>query len=205
VTALVLAALLARAPELLPVGSPAPFIEARAADGQVWGQDFAGRITVVDFFATWCPHCRRSLADYDRLLEELGDRVRLVIVDSEEDPAVVRAFFARRRLGPGAEITIDRSGATSRAWRVHGFPTMYVVDRHGVIREAWSGWDEESYRHLSELILSLENEGTRAEPRGRRGARRRARAARPPVREVVAPRAPTDDERARRLGVEVLR
>jgi thiol-disulfide isomerase/thioredoxin len=197
--ALLLALLLARAPEL-PAGTPAPPIEARGADGHPWGQDFEGRITIVDFFATWCPHCRRSLADYDRLLATFGQRVRVVIVDVEEEPAVVRRFFARRRLAPGAELTFDRSGATSRAWRVHGFPTAFVVDRRGVIRESWSGWDDDSYRYLSELIPYLENEEVRAETRVRRGEKRRGRA---PA--SSAKRAETADERARELGVEIVR
>lgn len=185
--------------ELLPVGTPAPAIEARGADGHAWGQDFEGRITIVDFFATWCPHCRRSIADYERLVAKLndkaGDRVRLVIVDVEEEPALVRAFFARRKL-PGAEIVIDRSGATRRAWRVTGFPSMYVVDRKGVIRDAESGWGDDTYRFLSEMIPFLENEDAPRE----KGSRRRPRSERSKTR-ALSP----DDERARQLGVEVLR
>jgi thiol-disulfide isomerase/thioredoxin len=191
----VLLLLLARHGDLLPEGARAPAIEARGADGRPWGQDFEGRITLVDFFATWCPHCRRSLADYDRLMAAFGDRVRLVIIDVDEEPAIVRTFFARRGTPPGAEVLLDRSKVTSRAWRVTGFPTTYVIDRSGVVRSAWSGWGDDGFQYLSQLITYLETE--------RPGARSRKRVRGGP-RNVAASTA-ADDARARAMGVEVLR
>jgi thiol-disulfide isomerase/thioredoxin len=191
--------LFARQGELLPEGSRAPAIEARGADGHPWGQDFDGRITLVDFFATWCPQCRRSLADHDRLMAAFGDRVRLVIVDVDEEPAVVRAFFSRRRPPPGAEILLDRSSSTSRAWRVTGFPTMYVIDRAGFIRSAWAGWGDDGFEELSQLITSLENARPAAErPAGR--SRKRARGA----PRDLATSSMSEDARARAMGVEIL-
>jgi thiol-disulfide isomerase/thioredoxin len=180
---------------LLPAGTPAPFLA---------GQDFEGTVTIVDFFATWCPHCREALPDYDRLKDAFGERVRLVIIDVEEDPAAVRAFFARRRLPAGAELMFDRTGATARAWRVTGFPTVYLLDKRGVVRAAWSGWGGDSLRYLSEMIPYLENEDRRQAsdgPRGKRG-QRGARGRPDAVRSK--PVLSDEDERARALGVEVL-
>lgn len=190
---------------LLPAGTPAPSIDARGSDGRSVGQDFEGTITIVDFFATWCPHCREALPDYDCLKAAFGDRVRLVIVDVEEDPGTVRAFFSRRGLPAGAELAFDRLGATARAWRVSGFPTVYLLDRRGVVRDSWSGWGNDSLRYLSEMIPYLENEETRRQAsggprgkRGQRGARGRPEADR--SKRVLS----DEDERARALGVEVL-
>src|SRR5262245_4579429 len=100
---LVLMVLLAGGGALLPEGTAAPSIEALGTDGHPVGQDFAGSITIVHFLATRCPSCREALADCGRLKADFGDRVRLIVVDVGEDPAVVRAFFARGRLPPGAE------------------------------------------------------------------------------------------------------
>jgi thiol-disulfide isomerase/thioredoxin len=190
---ILLAMLFARHGALLPEGTPAPRIEALGHDGRAFGGDFEGRITLVDFFATWCPHCRDSLAGHDRLMAAFGDRVRLLIIDVDEEPALVRAFFARRRLPAGAELFFDRSSVTSRAWRVTGFPTLYVLDRSGVVRSASAGYDTSDVGYLSRLITRLENErpGGRATGRGR-GA----------PRNVAASSA--EDARARAMGVEVL-
>jgi thiol-disulfide isomerase/thioredoxin len=195
VNVVLLLMLFARHGALLPEGTRAPAIEARGADGRPWGQDFQGRITLVDFFATWCPHCRRSLADHDRLMAVFGDRVRLVIIDVDEEPAVVRAFFTLRRPPAGAEILLDRSKATSRAWRVTGFPTMYVVDRNGLVRSAWSGWGDDGFDYLSKLITYLENE----RPGGRAGKRPRGA-----PRDLATSSVAAEDARARAMGVEIL-
>jgi thiol-disulfide isomerase/thioredoxin len=186
-------ALLARHGDYLAEGTPAPRIEARGHDGRAFGEDFEGRITIVDFFATWCPHCRQSLAGHDRLMRAFGDRVRLLVIDVEEDPALVRAFFGRRQLPAGAELLLDPAGFTSRAWRVTGFPTLYVVDRAGVLRWATSGYDDSDITHLSKLIPKLEKERP-----GARVARKRGRGG-------DAAEAAADDAHARALGVEVLR
>jgi thiol-disulfide isomerase/thioredoxin len=182
---------------LLPSGSPAPAIEARGSDGHPVGGDFEGTITIVDFFATWCPSCREALPDYQRLKAAFGNRVRLVIVDVKEEPALVRAFFARR-LPEGAELAIDRTGATARAWRVTSYPTVFLLDRHGVIRDSWSGWGDDTYDYLAQMIPFLENEDARQ--RSARTGKRGRRAA-----ERAKPASMTDDERARALGVEILR
>jgi thiol-disulfide isomerase/thioredoxin len=186
--------LLARHGDPLPEGAPAPRIEALSHDGRAFGADFEGRITLVDFFATWCPHCRDSLAGHDRLMAAFGDRVRLVIVDVEEDPALVRAFFARRRPPAGAELYFDRSGLTSRLWKVTGFPTLYLVDRAGVIRYATSGYDDGEVPYLAKLITDLEN-GDR--PAGRSRKRGRAGAA-------TTVTFTSEDARARAMGVEII-
>jgi thiol-disulfide isomerase/thioredoxin len=193
VNVFLLVLLLARHGELLPEGTPAPPIEARGSDGHPWGQDFEGRITLVDFIATWCPHCRDSLAGHDRLMATFGDRVRLIIIDVDEEPAVVRAFFARRKPPVGAELLLDRSKVTSRAWRVTGFPTLYVLDRDGVVRSASTGYGDQDVSTLSKLITHLENE----RPGG--GPRKRTRGA--PANATASSAA---DARARAMGVEVL-
>lgn len=196
---LLLMLLLAGRGALLPEGTQAPSIEARGSDGRPVGGDLAGTITIVDFFATWCPHCREAVADYHRLKATFGDRVRLIIVDVGEEPAAVRAFFARGRLPPGAELALDRSGTTARAWHVTGYPTVYLLDRKGVVRDSWSGWGDDSLRYLTEMIPYLENEDTRVQARGR-GKKGRA-----PAGERSKSRAlSSEDERARAMGVEIL-
>jgi thiol-disulfide isomerase/thioredoxin len=194
VNVLLLLALLARHGDLLAEGTPAPRIEARGHDGRAFGDDFGGRITIVDFFATWCPHCRESLAGHERLMKAFGDRVRLLIIDVDEEPAFVRAFFARRQLPAGAELLFDRASFTSRAWKVTGFPTLYVVDRGGVVRWATSGYDDSDITHLSKLIPRLESERS-----GARAAKKRGRGG------AASAETAADDARARAMGVQVLR
>jgi thiol-disulfide isomerase/thioredoxin len=174
---------------LLKDGTPAPPIKA-------WPGEFDGHITIVDFSATWCPHCRDALADEERLMAAFGDRVQLVIVDVGEDPQVVRAFFAQHRVPVGASLLVDPASQTAKAWRVSSFPTMYLVDREGLIRDQWSGWGEDMGKYLADMIVYLEGKSGRGAkiPSKRRVAADRARAASQAA----------EDARARSMGVEIL-
>jgi thiol-disulfide isomerase/thioredoxin len=174
---------------LLSGGTLAPPIKA-------WNGTFEGHITIVDFSATWCPHCRDALADEERLMAAFGDRAQLVIVDVDEPADVVRAFFSRRRVPAGAALLVDSAGQTAKLWRATAYPTMYIVDRAGVIRDQWSGWGRKTAKYLSDEIAYID---------GQRG--RGAKAAR--KQPTAATRARVDqageDAQARSLGVEVLR
>jgi len=157
--------------------------------------ELTGQVTVVDFFATWCPHCRESIAGYGKVLAERGDRLRVILVDVEEPPALVQAFFARHPPPAGVLVTLDPTGKVFRSFGANAYPTYFLVDDKGVVRDVSSGWGEHSADALIRRIDRLLRK-----PAGRgRGKQAPAPAA---ARGQAARDA--DDAHARRLGVEVL-
>jgi thiol-disulfide isomerase/thioredoxin len=185
--------LLALAP--LQVGDAAPEpIEIDALDGSRARLEFTGRLTLVDFFATWCPKCRQSVASYEKLLGEHGAELRIVLVDVEEHPAVVRRFFRHYPLPAGVLVTLDPTGAVFRGFGATAFPTFVLIDDKGVVRKVSSGWGEGSADAMSRWVADVLRK-----PRApRRGSNKHA-----PT--PAAPRAESEDSHARRLGVQVLR
>jgi len=125
---------------LIAPGRPAPTLVARTISGKVWRGQLRGEVTIVEFSATWCPHCRKSLAGYRELLG--SRRVRLIVVDVDENPAVVSAYFARHPLPRGAGLLIDLEERARKTWGVKDYPTVYLIDERGVIRDSFSGWDD---------------------------------------------------------------
>jgi cytochrome c biogenesis protein CcmG/thiol:disulfide interchange protein DsbE len=193
---------------LIPTGRPAPALEGQTLNGQPWSATLTGEITIVEFFATWCPKCRQSLPDHRALAA--ARQVRLIIVDVDEDPALVQAFFSVDPPPPGAGVLVDRSGSARQNWGVTGFPSVYVVDKGGIIRGRFAGWNETCARELAERIDSIrraENRAAAADAAARQtsakpaGVGRRSRVKGPPPRD----RGISPDEHARQLGVEVLR
>jgi thiol-disulfide isomerase/thioredoxin len=188
---------------LIPAGKPAPTLEARTLNDRAWSETLLGQITIVEFFATWCPHCRRSLADQYKLAA--ARQVRLIIVDVDEDPALVHEFFARNPPPANAGVLVDQAGRARANWGVTGFPAVFLVDQAGIIRRRFSGWGEDSAQELVEQIDSLQGGERRAAvPAAKQaaaGRRRRGKAPPSPPRD----RAVSPDEHARQLGVEVIR
>jgi len=106
--------------------------------------DYAGRVIIVNFWATWCPPCRAEMPSMQRAREALDDNaVTLLAVAVGEDAEAVEPFAAEYPVAfpllPDADMT-----ATS-AWSVTGVPTTFVVDREGRLVYRIIGereWDE---------------------------------------------------------------
>ena len=160
------ASLLAGTPasSLIPSGRASPPLVARTMTGEVWRAQLGGEVTIVEFFATWCQHCRKSLASYQALLA--ARPVRVIVVDVDEDPLVVQDYFARHPLPPGARLLIDLEEHARRTWGVKEFPAVYLVDQRGIIRDSFTGWDATGgIRYLIREIDALQ---ARRQPLARR-------------------------------------
>nr|MBA2631807.1 TlpA family protein disulfide reductase [Chloroflexota bacterium] len=78
------------------VGKPVPILEAVDLAGKRWTMTAGeGRLTWINFWATWCPPCRTEMPMMQRLAEAYGDRLLILGVDYGEEPGAVRDFVDR--------------------------------------------------------------------------------------------------------------
>jgi peroxiredoxin len=142
------------APEL---GRLAPdFTLPDLAGARVRLADFHGkRAVLINFWATWCPPCRREMPTLERLAQTRRETIQVLGVNLDTvNPAIVRAFV--RELGLTFPILLDPDLAVGRTYRVLGLPTSYVVDREGVVRFREIGYrdwtDRESQFVIDEAL-----------------------------------------------------
>jgi cytochrome c biogenesis protein CcmG/thiol:disulfide interchange protein DsbE len=140
---------LGRDPATLPsalIDKPAPdFALPPLGDGPgLATADLEGRVTLVNFFASWCVPCRSE----HPMLMRIGKSAHLVGIAYKDKPEDSRRFLGE--LGnPYARVAVDRDGRTAIDFGVYGVPETYVVDRSGKIRLRFVGpltqkaWDEE--------------------------------------------------------------
>jgi peroxiredoxin len=138
------------------VGSPAPsFTALSAVQGSVPAGVAAlrGKVVVIEFWASWCVPCRMTApklnAWHDRWKAE-----GLEVLGVTTDPAVA-ASQAAVEFGIHYAVASDESGKTSRAWRALSIPTLFVIDRTGVIREVVVGYQTDRLAAAEKLIEKL--------------------------------------------------
>ena len=115
--------------------------------------DFAGKVTVVNFWATWCPPCIEEIPSLNRLQRKMKGRpFELISINYAEDRETVMDFL--RRVKVDFPVLLDTDGAYAKAWSVISYPSSFVIDPQGRIRygvNAAIEWDD------PELITKLES------------------------------------------------
>ena len=131
-----------------PVGA----FEATAIDGRrVSPAAWRGKVTLVNFWATWCPPCRAEVPDLVALQQKYGDQLQVIGVSVDEAGTdVVRAFADEHRINyPVVMLTPDIEQVFGR---VYALPTTFVIDREGRIVQ----------KHVGMLNAVLTEHETRA-------------------------------------------
>ena len=120
---------------LTPITDPRPAAALRLPDLDEKGHDLAdlkGKLVLVNFWATWCPPCRREMPSLERLKQRLQDRgLAVLAVDVGEDADTVFAFTGQLEPAPTFPLLLDRDSEAMKRWKVRGLPTTYVIDPRG--------------------------------------------------------------------------
>ncbi len=98
--------------------------------GKAWHlQDLRGKVVLVNFWATWCPPCRKEMPDLDALYNKFKDQGFVVLAISDEEAAKVTPFIAERKIS--YPVMLDPGRKVNDAFIVEGIPKSFVYDRAG--------------------------------------------------------------------------
>ena len=124
------------------IGEPAPTEPMALQDGsgEVSIADFAGDITVVNFWASWCTGCRVEHAALTEAADGYSEfDVQFVAVNYQDDPASARGFLDELGTSGSTIYAVDEGSATAFKWGVLGLPETFFVDRDGTVVGKVSG------------------------------------------------------------------
>ncbi|MBN2606396.1 MAG: TlpA family protein disulfide reductase [Thiotrichales bacterium] len=106
-------------------------------------KDYKGKALLINFWATWCPHCVEEIPSMNRALRQLdADHFAMVSVSYREPKSVVKPFT--EKVAVDFPVLLDEKGEVASKWKVFAFPSSFLVDRNGMIRysiNAGNIWD----------------------------------------------------------------
>jgi cytochrome c biogenesis protein CcmG, thiol:disulfide interchange protein DsbE len=135
-------------------------------------ESLRGKVTLINFWGTWCPPCIREFPHMIELWDEFREQPDFKFVsvsstfDAQENVEDVREktlHFLKSR-STAMPTYIDANGATRQlvasvlGQLSFGYPTTIVLDRKGVIRGTWTGYESGDEHQMQKLVAKLLSE-----------------------------------------------
>jgi len=118
-------------------------------NGKSWTlRDLRGSVVLVNFWATWCPPCRKEMPDLEALYRGFGPKGLVVLAISDEDAGKVQPFIAEQHFS--YPILLDPGRMVNELFHVEGIPKSFVYDREGKL--AAEAIDMRTERQFLEML-----------------------------------------------------
>jgi len=118
--------------------------------------DMKGKTVIINFWATWCPPCRRELPSMQRTYAKYKDRGLVILgINVGESWYTIAPFLSPFNIQ--FPILLDTDSSVMNTWKAVGLPTSYVINKEGVVTHRITGgrdWDDPVFRQDLENILA---------------------------------------------------
>jgi thiol-disulfide isomerase/thioredoxin len=153
------------------LGKPSPDFTLTLLDGPgktktVTKAELAGKVVVIDFWATWCPPCMKELPEIQSLVDSFANsdkNVLIVAVSQDSQPSEiseVRKLVEKTLTEKGIKLTgnpvgriaLDPSATIGSAFNVEGIPTLVILDAKGIVQSVRVGYNPDAPEALSKTL-----------------------------------------------------
>jgi peroxiredoxin len=117
--------------------------------GKSWTlKQLNGKVVVLNFWATWCPPCRKEMPDLEALYQQFKDQGLVILAISDEDMGKVKPFVAQEKVT--YPILLDPGRKVNELFQINGIPKTFVYDRNGKL--AAQSIDMRTRRQFLEML-----------------------------------------------------
>ncbi len=136
----------------IPITLPSLFDDKK----NISSNHFKGKVLYVDFWASWCLPCRKSLPQLNDLRKRLindGKDFEILAVNLDGKPSEAMAFLNKYPVD--YPVVYDAKGKYPKLYGVKGMPTSYILDPQGKIRYIHSGFKNSDIKKIEALVHEM--------------------------------------------------
>jgi thiol-disulfide isomerase/thioredoxin len=122
------------------LGKPAPAFQAEMLDGkEIAAKEFAGKVVVLDFWATWCAPCIAAMPILKEVTDQYADKeVVFLAVNTGEQSKDIEEFLKAQKLD--VNVVLDPDGKIADAFVTEALPQTVVIGKSGAIESVHVGF-----------------------------------------------------------------
>lgn len=133
----------------------APPFSLKGMDGKSLSLDqLKGEVVYLDFWATWCPPCRKSFPWMEKMhnrYKDLGLKIVAVSLDGKRD--IIDKYLKENPVS--FTILHDPKSKVAEKYKLKGMPSSYLIDRRGNLRMSHTGFREKDKAELEAKFKKL--------------------------------------------------
>ena len=119
-------------------------------------EKYAGKVVILDFWASWCVPCRRSFPWMNEMQEKYGqDGLVIVAVNVDREVENAEAFLAE--YPANFEVIYDPDASLAKAYKIQVMPSSFVIGRDGASIEQHAGFKVKKQNEYEDLIRAALN------------------------------------------------
>jgi thiol-disulfide isomerase/thioredoxin len=141
-----------------PTNAPTPKINALDLQGKTWGAaELAGKVVVLNFWATWCAPCKEELPTL-QTLHDISDNQTVVLTINVRESSARAARYVQTT-GMTFPVISDPQGELAKRWGVTVYPTTVLVAPNGQARWRVMGDVDWSGPQANQWLIDVRREG----------------------------------------------
>ena len=136
------------------LNQPAPAFALKDTTGKTWRlSDLAGKVVVLNYWATWCGPCVAEFPHYQKLVQEYATSqdVIFLAISTDDDPEIVKPWLKEK----GYDFTVLHDQGSSIDYKVTGIPVTFMIAPDGKIAYRTVGFNGEA-KYLKEMRTRIE-------------------------------------------------
>ena len=139
----------------MPVKAPSFSLEDM--DGDIYSSErLKGEVVMINFWATWCPPCRREMPSMEYIYQEFKDDAFTVIaINQWETPDHVFAYMGELDVFPNFPILFDINSTVSEDYKVKGLPTTFLINKRGEVVYRAVGGRDFNHSEIKDIVKNL--------------------------------------------------